>query len=266
VSGLRMMGESRSSHAQRIVFLTDGAVGNEQELFEVIVQRLGETRLHTIGIGQAPNAHLMRKMARLGRGLCEFISDGNEAAGRMEAFFERLDRPVMTDLALQTRGIQLEEAYPRQLPDLYAGQPLLLSARLSGESADGLLELGGQTRTGWIEASVPISEEGPRGRGIAVRWARAKVRSLMDSLHDGADAADVRAEVVDLGLAFSMVTAYTSLVAVDDRASALGSPRSIRLASVLPRGGTNGPLRLLAGWVLVVVGLGFLLLLRWEPV
>lgn len=260
--GLRMMGESRSSHAQRIVFLTDGAVGNEQELFEAIVNRLGQTRLHTIGIGQAPNAHLMRKMARLGRGLCEFIADGNEAAGRMEAFFERLDRPVMTDLVLQTQGIELEEAYPRRLPDLYAGQPLLLSARLSGESTSGILELGGQTRTGWIDASLPVDEKAPRGQGIALRWARAKVRSLMDSLHDGADPAGVRTEVVDLGLAFNMVTAYTSLVAVEDRASALGSARPFRLASVLPRGGTNGPLRLLAGWVLVVVGLGSLLVLR----
>jgi Ca-activated chloride channel family protein len=261
--GLSMMGDSRSSHAQRIVFLTDGAVGNEQQVLAAVVERLGETRLHTIGIGQAPNAYLMRRMARLGRGLCEFISDGNEAEGRVEAFFERLDRPVMTDLVLRREEIELEELYPRRLPDLYAGEPLLLSAKLQDGPMSGSLELGGQTRSGWITTSMPVDAEAPRGRGIALRWARAKVHSLMDSLHEGADPADVRAEVVDLGLSFHMVTAYTSLVAVDDRASALGRPRPLRMASVLPRGGSDGPLRLLAGWALVLIGLGFLLLLRW---
>jgi Ca-activated chloride channel family protein len=261
--GLQMMGESRSSRAQRIVFLTDGAVGNEQQLLTALAERLGETRLHTIGIGQAPNSYLMRRMARLGRGLCDFISDGGEASGRVEAFFERLDRPVLADVELQATGLELAEAYPRRLPDLYAGQPLLLSARLPGETTSGSLQLGGFARSGWITASISFDEATPRGRGIALRWARAKVRSLMDSLHEGADPADVRAEVVDLGLAFHMVTAYTSLVAVDDRASAIGNARPVRLASVLPRGGTDGPLRLIAGWVLVLVGLGFLLLLRW---
>jgi len=73
--GLEMLGESGRSHAQRIVFLTDGAVGNEQELLGAIVERLGDTRLHTLGIGAAPNAWLMRKMADMGRGLCDFIAD-----------------------------------------------------------------------------------------------------------------------------------------------------------------------------------------------
>ena len=137
-------------------------------------------------------------------------------------------------------------------------------ARLPDHAASGSLELGGYTRAGWIGAAMPVDAGAPRGRGIALRWARAKVRSLMDSLREGADPEDVRQEVVDLGLAFDMVTAYTSLVAVDDRPSALEGARPIRLATVLPRGGTAGPLRLLAGWALLLVGLGFLLLLRWE--
>jgi len=87
--GLQMMGASGSSHAQRIVFLTDGAVGNEREVLDLIVEGLGEARLHAIGIGHAPNSYLMRKMAAFGRGLCEFIASAGEAENRISTFFER---------------------------------------------------------------------------------------------------------------------------------------------------------------------------------
>jgi Ca-activated chloride channel family protein len=257
--GLRMMGDSRSAHAQRIVFLTDGAVGNEQEVLRSIASSLGETRLHTIGIGQAPNAYLMRKMALLGRGMCEFVSDSREAGDRVEAFFARLDRPVMTDIDWTAEGLRIEEAHPRRLADLHAGQPLFLSARLEGDGSTGTLSLRGYTRAGPIGMETSIDESTLLGSGIALRWARAKVGSLMDSLHEGADPRGVRAEVVEVGLAFNLVTAYTSLVAVDDRPSALGVPQEMRIASALPRGGTDSPLRRLLGWSLVVTGLLLLL-------
>ncbi len=78
---------------------------------------------------------------------------------------------------------------------------------------------------------------------------------MIDSLHEGAAAADVRAEVVDLALDFDLVTAYTSLVAVEELATALDTPRTMRLAGTLPQGGTSRPLRLLLGWLLAGSGL-----------
>jgi Ca-activated chloride channel family protein len=260
--GLQMMGDSRSAHAQRIVFLTDGAVGNEQEVLRSIVERLGQTRLHTIGIGQAPNAYLMRKMAALGRGMCEFIANSLEAEDRIDAFFERLDRPVMTDIEWKAEGVTIDDPYPQRLTDLHSGQPLFLSARIDGEESTGDLTLGGYSRDGWLSTGIAIDKSATQGNGVAVRWARAKVGSLMDSLHEGADPGAVRAEVVDIGLDFKLVTAYTSLVAVDDRPSALGASRQTRVATALPQGGTDGPLRRLLGFVLVAIGLSILLLAK----
>ena len=252
---LAAMGDSRSSHAQRIVFLTDGAVGNEQQLLGSIAERLGDTRLHTIGIGSAPNTHLMRKMAQRGRGLCEFISSAGQAENRISAFFARLDRPVMTDVELEATGLEISERYPDPLPDLYAGQPLLVSARLVGESAEGGLRLGGWTRGGRIERRFAIDRPGPSDSGVAARWARAKIGSIMDSLHEGADPADVRRAVVELGLSFHLVTRYTSLVAVEEFATALGPASSHHVAGALPQGGTSDRLRLLLGLALGGLGL-----------
>jgi Ca-activated chloride channel family protein len=260
--GLSMAGGSRSSHAQRIIFLTDGAVGNEQQVLQAVRERLGTVRLHTLGIGQAPNTFLMRKMASFGRGLCEFISGTERVENRIADFLSRLDRPVLTDLELTWEGVELDDLHPRTVPDLHAGEALLLSARLATEADRGRVSLGGYARTGWIETSVEVAEVGRREAGIATRWARAKVETLMDSLHEGATPFDVRAEVVEIALAHNLVTRYTSLVAVDETASAEGPSRPMRLAAALPVGGTSDPLRRLLGGALALIGLGLLALLR----
>jgi len=207
----------------------------------------------------------MRKMASFGRGLCEFISTSGEAENRIAAFFERLDRPVMTDLELSWKGLEVEQAYPIRQKDLYAGEPLILSARMTASPA-GRLELGGWTREGWRSSAVTVDASSPSGSGIATRWARAKVGSLMDSLHEGADPAMVRKEVVDLALDFNLMTAYTSLVAVDHSATALGEARSVRVANALPAGGSDNPLRQLYAIALLVAGVLLLAAVRrWLP-
>jgi Ca-activated chloride channel family protein len=260
--GLAMMGESRSSsHQQRIVFVTDGAVGNEQEVLRAVAERVGEVRLHTLGIGQAPNAYLMRKMAWFGRGLCEFISATDPARNRVDEFFNRLDRPVLTDLELRMDAVDGDDLLPRRLPDLHAGEPLLVSARLDAGARSGRVELTGYSRAGWIDLAADL-DDAVAGPGIAARWARYKVGALMDRLHEGADEAEVRFEVVELGLNHHLVTRYTSLVAVEEVASALGPSRSVRMAAALPRGGTwNAEIRRW-GLILAALGLGLLLVSR----
>ncbi len=260
--GLQLMGESGSAHAQRIVFLTDGAVANEQEVLRALAERLGDVRLHTIGIGQAPNAHLMRKMARFGHGLCEFVASTAQADNRIAAFLERIDRPVMEQIELNLREAGLEEVYPRIVPDLYAGEPLLLSAKLGPSDRTGALKMGGYTRDGWRSTTISLVDSVPRDSGIALRWARSRVDGLMDSLHAGADPRAVRAEVVDLALGFHLVTRYTSLVAVEEMPTALGDARTTRMAAALPTGGTDRPLKLRVGLILAALGLAALVALR----
>jgi len=261
--GLNLLAASRTSRAQRLVFLTDGAVSNEAEILRGISERIGDARLHTIGIGNAPNEYLMRKMAWFGRGLCEFVSSDGETGNRIDAFFSRLDRPVMIDLDLDWGGASPEQVYPARLPDLHAGQPLVLYARIDSSSRGGSVTLRGQSREGWLEIAVPL-QDAVAGPGVATRWARAKVGSLMDSLHEGVPAADVRTAVIDVGLDYGLVTAYTSLVAVEQVPTALDASNAVRRAAALPMGGTDGPLRLRLGLLLGVLGLG-LLALRLRP-
>ena len=72
-----------SGTVRQVIFMTDGQVSNEQELFTFIHGRLGESRLFTVGIGAAPNSHFMRNAARFGRGTFTYIGDVQQVQERM---------------------------------------------------------------------------------------------------------------------------------------------------------------------------------------
>jgi Ca-activated chloride channel family protein len=206
-----LVGSDDPRLVRQVVFLTDGSVGNEDDLFGVIRQRLGDTRLFTVGIGSAPNGHFMTKAAEFGHGTFTYIGDVRAVEERIGQLFARLESPVLTGLEVQWPEGVAVEAWPPRAPDLYLGEPVVLCARLSGP-AEAVVVTGRRGREEWRE-SLPLDRR--RAEGIGVLWARRKIDSLLDSLHEGASPDHVRAQVVALGLEHHLVTKHTSLVAVD---------------------------------------------------
>lgn len=202
-----------SRFMQQVVFLTDGAVGNERDLFQVIHDKLGSARLFTVGIGSAPNSFFMRKAAEYGRGTYTYIGDVSEVQNRMSVLFGKLETPVMRDLKLLwPKEAGDIDVYPKRLPDLYLGEPLIIKARskhLSGE-----LKIAGQRGQQPWEANFALNSHAQQP-GVGVLWARSRIASLMDSLHEGANQSEVRQSVVKTALDHHLVSKYTSLVAVD---------------------------------------------------
>jgi Ca-activated chloride channel family protein len=203
-------GEAAPGTIRQVVFLTDGAVGNEDELFALIRERLGDRRLFTVGIGSAPNAHFMRKAAQFGRGTHTNIGDVGEVAERMAGLFRKIESPVLTDVAIDWPAGS--EAWPRQLPDLYAGEPIVASAR--APSLDGEVVVRGNFAGKPWRAVLPLSGSGGH-EGVHALWARAKIDALSDAQVAGANADEIRAEIVRVALAHHLVSKHTSLVAVD---------------------------------------------------
>jgi len=204
---------------RQIVFLTDGAVSNEDALFADIAGRLGSARLFTVGIGSAPNSHFMRKAAELGRGSFTYIGKLDEVSTRMGALLRRLERPALTDLRAvwSLPDAAQPEAYPAPLPDLYDGEPVVVTARIPVALAAlrGRLEVTGRRGGAIWRRSLTLAQIAP-AQGIAPLWARAKIDRIEDGLARGEDPAKVRSAALQVALAHRLVTRYTSLVAVDD--------------------------------------------------
>jgi Ca-activated chloride channel family protein len=205
-------GQEHGDRLRQVILLTDGAVGNEERLFAAIVARLGDSRLFTIGIGSAPNGHFMREAARYGRGTFTYIGSVTEVGEKMTALFRKLESPVLTDLRLELDGGVPAEAFPDQIPDLYVGEPVVVSLRASAMPGHAMLHgrLGGMD---W-QREVPL-QQATEGAGIAVHWARAKIAALLDTRRPGAAEAETQRAVIDVAMKHHLVSRYTSLVAVD---------------------------------------------------
>ena len=195
---------------RQVVFITDGSVGNEAELLLEIGDTLGDSRLFTVAIGSAPNMWFMRKVAEIGRGTFSHVGQLDEVGQRMRELWARIENPAVQNLCIDW-GMEAEY-YPEIIPDLYAGEPLWLFARLPFEPRQVTLcgELDGRP---WETVSRISPMSG--GEGLATLWARRKVEALEDSRIFGVDPDTVRHEVLDLALAYGLLTPYTSLVAVD---------------------------------------------------
>ncbi len=203
-------GTAPQGYVRQIVFATDGAVTGAEALYSLIEQRIGGSRLFPVGIGDAPNGAFMHQAARMGRGASVVVRDVAEVALRMQELFAKLDRPALRDVSLGWPGAA--DAYPAQVPDLYAGEPLLVVARL--DRAAGDLTAAGWLRDAAWAKSLPL-ERTRSDAGVARLWARARIDELEDQLRRGADEASVRPQVIEVALAHRLVTRYTSLVAVD---------------------------------------------------
>jgi Ca-activated chloride channel family protein len=267
------------SHLRQIIFITDGSVGNEDELFTLIERQLGMARLFTVGIGSAPNSLFMHKAAEAGRGTFTFISALHEVNEKMGRLFRKLEQPQITDIAVEWPGGVVAEMYPGVIPDLYAGEPVFVRVRLSSEVRDSDLVIvrGNSSAGGWgAELPVNIREPSP---GIGALWARARIGSLMDDRRRGVDEEQIRQAVTETALAHHLVSKYTSLVAVDKTPARPQSEglKSEQVPNLLPYGqsteaifgfpatATGAGVHRVNGAALILLALLLITLSRWRP-
>ncbi|WP_438752755.1 marine proteobacterial sortase target protein [Pararhizobium sp. O133] len=237
-AALRTQGSVAPGALRQVVFLTDGAIGNEEQLFAEISKNRGDARVFTVGIGSAPNTHFMAKAAEIGRGTFTLIGSEDQVAARMGELFDKLENPAMTDIAVTFDGANAEDITPNPMPDLYRGEPVVLTAQLDGTSAAGKLQIVGKTGSQpWrIEMDVAKASE---GKGIAKLWARRKIEDLEANAYAVNDAVALDKQIEAVALANHLVSRVTSLVAVDVTPS---RPAGEPVAS------TRLPLNLPAGW------------------
>ena len=229
-------GTDDADHIRQVVFLTDGAIGNEQQLFETITAMRGRSRVFMVGIGSAPNTYLMTRAAELGRGTFTHIGSVEQVEERMRGLFAKLENPAVTALSAKFSDAKADLT-PAVLPDLYRGEPLVLAARL--DKLAGSVEIRGRIgERPWV-VKLPLSNAA-EGKGLSKLWARRKIadaevaRTTRQTAPEDADKA-----ILALALEHQLVTRLTSLVAVDKTPSRPDG-ETLKLAEL--------PINLPAGW------------------
>ncbi|WP_449285949.1 marine proteobacterial sortase target protein [Marinobacter sp. PE14] len=231
------------ARVRQVIFITDGAVGNEATLFRQIRQQLGNQRLFTVGIGSAPNRHFMREAARWGRGTYTAIHSPSDVDGPLQALFSAMESPVLTDIRVNWPGQEAgQESFPGRPGDLFEGEPLIHVVR--GVPAMGQLEVSGRLPGGRDWTRTLDLQQAASATGLHRHWAREKIDSLEDEARVAGQEPD-KASLTELAVQHGLMSAYTSFVAVDSTpARSTDTPMtSENLPTLLPAGSQAGMLR-----------------------
>ncbi|MBI5489352.1 MAG: VWA domain-containing protein [Deltaproteobacteria bacterium] len=234
--------EHDPKYLQMFVFLTDGYVGNEDEILRMVKEERGEARFFVFGIGSGVNRYLLDGIAEFGGGAShEVLPRDEQHAGRaVETLFDMIDSPVLVDVRIDWNGLPVTDVYPSKLPDLFAGQTINVLARYTAP-ARGTAYI--EARVGDQRLRVPVDvdlpETEPANEALAPIWARWRIDELSDeelSADENAKA-ELKRQITELALDFRLVSQYTAFVAVDEsRVVGDGSPLRVLQPVELPEG------------------------------
>lgn len=205
-----------------VTFLTDGFIGNEAEILREIHDNLGPSRIFSFGVGSSTNRYLLDHMAKMGQGAAAYLSPHDKAEEVMGPYFERISHPAMTDIVIDWGGMNVSEAYPQRMPDLFVGRPVILTGRFNGNGNTAIKIkgiVGGEAR----EMVMPIKLDEPTAahKAIPTIWARGKITDLCDRSTWEANE-QLPGQIKGLALEYGLMSPYTAFLAVDSTAKTAG--------------------------------------------
>lgn len=206
--GLSALADAGSGRDPVLVLVTDGQVGNEDQMLRDIAPLINRTRIHAVGIDTAVNAGFLGRLAAAGAGRCELVESEDRLDEAMTHIQRRIGAPVVTDVVVSP-GSDL----PRLPTAIYPGVPLVAFGRYRGAAPESYV-VRGRTRDGaqWQE-TVAVREH--TSSAVRSQWARAALRDLEDRYSAGDRT--LEPSIVRTSLRFGVLCRFTAFVAVDER-------------------------------------------------
>ncbi len=226
--------------SRSVVIITDGYISVEKDVFDLIERRSDEFNFYSFGIGNSLNRYLIEGLAHVGNTEPLFVMDSDEAGPKAEKFRQFISTPVLTDINIDWGGFDVYDVYPSNINDVLAERPVVVTGKYRGK-AKGEIKLTGMSGKGNYTAKYDtrFANADDTNAGIKYLWARNKIRLLDDYIK--LDGSDARIETVtQLGLKYSLMTNYTSFVAVDNQEIVSnGDPQKVNQPLPLPQGVPN---------------------------
>ena len=225
-----------------VVMLTDGYIGNEAEIIAEIDRRAGDQiRFSALGIGTSPNRYLIDGVAKHGGGLADVIALNTDPGPLVAQIAERIHRAQLAKIQIDWNGLSVYETYPRRIPELWAGRPVLMFGRY-GAGGSQKIELSGSAEGKPLKYKlhVTLPDAQPAHDVLSKVWARKKIEDISARLH-AADAPEIIEEITNIALTHRLMTQYTSFVAVDENDmqpinQEAKAPRQVVVPVPLPEG------------------------------
>lgn len=204
--------------SRSVVVITDGYIFGESEIFDIINENVDTTSFFSFGIGSSINRSLIDGIAKAGLGEAFVVTDSEDAEATSKRFRKYIQNPVLTDIDITFEGFDTYDVEPAKIPTLFAERPIIVFGKWQGEPT-GTIEITGKTGNGNYASKINISEVEALeyNNVIPYLWARTKVERLTGYGASNYEEDEIRREVTEIGLKYSMMTPYTSFVAVVDK-------------------------------------------------
>jgi Ca-activated chloride channel family protein len=216
-----------------VTFLTDGYIGNEDEILSAIDKRLGDSRIFSFGVGSSVNHYLLDSMAKMGRGAVAYLGEGDSVSEVIDRYFERISHPALTDVKIDWGQLEAYEVFPKQIPDIFVGRPILVMGRFKG-NADTLVKIMGRAGNEPFEQIMQVKSASAVADRPALPsvWARMKITSLADQAIRG-KGGNVPQAITKVALDYNLMSPFTSFIAVDASRST-GSEAAVTVPVAVP--------------------------------
>jgi len=213
-----------------ILFLTDGipTVGERNE--GKIVEAAGKANAHNVrlfalGVGYDVNVRLVDKLAQGNRGVSDYVKPKEPLEAKVSVLYNKIKRPVMTDVKVEFEDVRTQMTYPRELPDLFDGGEILWVGRYD-DGGKTTLNVSGMLagRKQSFEYPVVLAQisETNQNKFVERLWAARRVGFLLDEIQLHGESKEVVDELVKLSKTYGIMTPYTAFLA--DETVALGRP------------------------------------------
>jgi Ca-activated chloride channel family protein len=243
-SALSLPGEAGWSRS--FVVLTDGYIGAEPEAFATIREHLGDANVFAFGIGSSVNRHLIEGLARAGGGEPFVATNAQEGEVVAQRFREYVSAPVLTDVEVAFEGAEAYDLEPPTVPDVLARRPVIVHGKLRG-ALEGKVTVRGISGQGAYAQTFDLANvrASQANRALPYLWARTRIANLSDF---AAETEETRKQIVELGLAYNLLTRYTSFIAVlHEVRNAGGAGEQVAQPLPLPEGVSEAALPMEAG-------------------
>lgn len=200
-----------------VVFLTDGQASTGETDPERIVERAeqgrGRFRVFAFGVGDDVNTYLLDRLSERARGTTEYVRPGENIERAIGSLSAKIASPVLTDVALTAApGIELYDLQPSSLPDLFAGDEMVVFGRYRGVgSGERSITVRGR-RNGRPEqfTTAFADRANDEARYIEQLWASRKAGALSREIRLRGQTPETMDALKQLALRYGILTEYTS--------------------------------------------------------
>ena len=201
-------------------------------------------RLFTFGVGYDVNTILLDTLSKEMGGRSTYVLPEERIDEAVSAFFQGISTPVLTNVDLEIEGDAVtDEMYPFPLPDLFAGEQLVVVGRYREGGAVSVVvngEVNGSKQQFRFE-DLELRERG--GEPFVARvWASRKIGVLMEQVRRFGPDPEVIDAIVELSLRYGIVTPYTAYLVEEPEVGAVPIPGVPSAAPDAAMGGGGAPM------------------------